>query len=162
MNLVSLSSWPCQFNICHTVAHAVNATAQINLDLCERIQTTQINTSICVLNHKQLNYTLDIATSAGCILPPLIGAHRNPASRYLLFLLVPKKGHMKSSARTAAKHKREGIHTAVQHFKMPVLAVNKHQSSVILTTAYLDDWCPINSFLRTLGLSLNKRTWRKV
>lgn len=87
---------------------------------CARENRSCKLTQACVLNHKQLNYTLDIATSAGCILPPLIGAHRNPASHYLLFLLFPKKGHMKSSARTAGA------------------SANSQQTSIlILTTAYL-------------------------
>lgn len=48
-----------------------------------------------------------IANSVGCILPPLIGALRNPASHLLLF---PNKGYVKLSASTSAKQedKAEG------------------------------------------------------
>lgn len=56
-----------------------------------------------------------IANSVGCILPPLIGALRNPASHLLLF---PNKGYVKLSASTRAEQedKAEGreIHARLQ------------------------------------------------
>lgn len=112
-------------------------------------------TSICALNLKQLNQTLDIATPAGGILPLLIGASRDPASHLLLLKVM--RNYRRERYCNMSTHRRGGannvmspsslfdITVMVQQIylltKAATLAVHEHQSSNVFTPAYLGDWC---------------------
>lgn len=132
-------------------------------------------TSICALNLKQLNQTLDIATPAGGILPLLIGASRDPASHLLLLKVM--KNYRQERDCNMSTHRRGGANNVMSPSSLFDITVMVQQIYLLTkaatllsmqqsmninpqTFSHLLTWvidAKENSFLRTLGSSLNER-----